>query len=64
MELDPRAVQLYLEYLNTPLRRRIFLLRLSRLLAGDQKALEMVPILERTYGPNAMDNGSKELKPQ
>jgi hypothetical protein len=62
MEPDPRAVQLYLEYLNTPLRRRIFLLRLSQLLGSDQKALEMVPILESNYGPNAQTNRSKEHK--
>ena len=64
MEPDPRAVQLFLEYLNTPLRRRVLLLRLSQLLGSDEKALEMVPILESGYGPNAQNNRSKEQKSQ
>jgi hypothetical protein len=48
MDLDPKVVALYREYLNAPLRRRIFLLRLSQLVGSDQKALELVPILEST----------------
>jgi hypothetical protein len=51
--MDQRVIDLYHEYLNAPLRRRIFLKRLSELVGGDQTALVLVPLLEKQYGPGA-----------
>jgi hypothetical protein len=60
MELDPQVVELYHEYLNAPLRRRIFLLRLSQLVGSDEKALALVPVLESSYRPDAPANGKRK----
>lgn len=48
--MDQRIIDLYHEYLSTHLRRRIFLKRLSELAGSDEAALELVPVIEATYG--------------
>jgi carboxymethylenebutenolidase len=51
--MDQRIIDLYHEYLNAPLRRRIFLKRLAELTGSEATALTLVPIIESRYGPQA-----------
>jgi hypothetical protein len=49
--MDQRIIDLYQEYLQVPLKRRIFLRRLAELVGGEETALTLVPLIESTYGP-------------
>ena len=42
-------VDLYNEYLDAPLRRRIFLLRLAQLTGSEEEALELAKQLDAAY---------------
>lgn len=48
--MDQRYIDLYNEYLDAPLRRRILLLRLYQLTQSEEEALTLARTLDAHYG--------------
>jgi hypothetical protein len=60
--MDQRYIDLYNEYLDAPLRRRIFLLRLLEMTGSEEEALALARALDASHGrPGRGQPGWKPL---